>query len=138
MSPGETAPSPSASVNRVAVFWTASRGAAAIAVTVGSAVPPTAGSSVDTAGSSALATVPWLLTWRTPAGSGESTLTRRVTVAAVPAASSPRVTRGGLAAATVPAVVATDPATRVVCAGSGSVSSTAVAAVLPVLRTVTV
>ena len=59
-------------------------------------------------------------------------------MAAAPAASSPRVTCGGFSASTVPRVVVTEPATSVVCAGTGSLSATPVADVLPVLRTVTV
>ncbi len=133
VSPGDGTPSPSASpsVARAAVFSATSTGAAVMAVTVTSAVPPRAGSSVRTVGSSWLATMPWLRTSRTPAGSGLSILTSNRTVAEAPAERLPRLTFTGLSVSIVPCVDVTEPAITAAWAGVGSSSTTPVARPLP-------
>ncbi len=96
----------------MAFFSTASTGAAVMRVTVGSAAPPTVGSSDLTWGSSALVTRAWFETSRMPAGMGEATRTRKRTVADPPPAISPRATRTeGDVATTVPCDSNTEPAT---------------------------
>ena len=102
-----------------------------IGVTVGSPVAGVAGSSLDTAGSSALATAAWLESAVTPCGTVASIAARKLTVAVTPAASSPRSTVTGEPVPAVPCEAWSEPGTRLVWAGSGSVSTTAVAAVLP-------
>ena len=60
VSPGLPPPSPSASTNSTSDLLADRSGDAVTSVTVGSVVPPSAGSSVGSVGSSLLETVPWL------------------------------------------------------------------------------
>ncbi len=108
-------------------------------VTVGSASPPRAGSSVRTSASSPEITRPWLTTSATPVAIGSSTIASKVIVTgSSPAASSPTVTRTGAADSTTPRLAATDSGSTVACSGISSAKPTPVAAVLPVFLTVTV
>ncbi len=102
-------------------------------VTVASPACGVSGSSVTSSVIPVPVTRPWLVSVVMPAGTGSSTVTSKATVTEAPVLIEPTDTVTGAVPVTLPWEVVTEPATRWVFAGRGSVRTTPAAGPVPEL-----